>query len=230
MNTRDSFLKLVRETSERITRPAQVLILSRERRRNPRRPTLSSPARKRTYNEAIDLLSRSAERDGAKMGTNYFQHTQPEQAARDKGLGFFTEGDNQTGEWKEQKGFFWTGEFWVGELWRLYEQDERRAIPSLGRAVERAAARQREDRRTTTPASSITTRRCLAYRQTKDAKYRDGGLRAAARLKQLYNPTTELVAAWAVSGDDTIIDTMMNLQIWWWARGKRTIRSGASWD
>src|SRR5207237_9274594 len=173
------------------------------------------PAKKKSYAEAIELLKQSALRDAAKWEPIVARST-PEEAARDKGDGFFTEGDNQSGEWKSQKGFFWTGSFWVGELWQLYAKtkDERfrRWAEMWNARLLGKEASENHDTGFLNFYSSV-----LGYRATNDTKYRDGGLRAAARLKQLYNPTTELAASWSVNGDDTIIDTMMNLQIWWWA-------------
>ena len=98
---------------------------------------------------------------------------------RDKGLGFFTEGDNQTGEWKEQKGFFWTGNFWVGELWQLYgkTKDERfRRWAELWNA--RLLGKEMTENHDTGFLNYYSS--VLGYRQTKDAKYREGGLRAAS--------------------------------------------------
>ena len=213
--TFDAFLDAVRETSRRITQPAKVVMLSSAAAPQSAPPDTLQPARKKTYDEAIALLRQSAERTAQKWAP-IVSKTALEEVTRDKGDGFFTEGDNQTGDWKVQKGFFWTGNFWVGELWQLYgkTKDERfRRWAELWNArLLGKEATENHDTGFLNYYSSV-----LGYRQTKDQKYRDGGLRAAARLKELYNPQTELVAAWAVNGDDTIIDTMMNLQIWWWA-------------
>ena len=211
----DAFLERVRESSRRITQPARISVLSSSASPQSAPPDTLQSTRKRTYAEAIDLLKQSAERT-AKKWEPIVSQTPPEEATRDKGLGFFTEGDNQTGEWKEQKGFFWTGNFWVGELWQLYgkTKDERfRRWAELWNA--RLLGKEMTENHDTGFLNYYSS--VQGYRQTRDVKYREGGLRAAERLKLLYNPTTELVAAWAVNGDDTIIDTMMNLQIWWWA-------------
>ena len=211
----DEFLNQARAASRRITQPSRLAILSSNAAPQSAPPDSLRPAQGKTYDEAIALLLQSAERTAAKWEP-IISKSAPEEATRDKGEGFFTEGDNQTGEWKTQKGFFWTGNFWVGELWQLYGQtrDERfRRWAELWNA--RLLGKEMTENHDTGFINYYSS--VLGYRQTKDSKYRDGGLRAAERLKQLYNPTTELVAAWDVNGDDTIIDTMMNLQIWWWA-------------
>jgi unsaturated chondroitin disaccharide hydrolase len=213
--TLDAFVALVRETSRRLTQPAQLTIISKTASAQSAPLDALQPARTKTYAEAIELLQQSAERTATKWAPILSQ-TPAEELTAGKGLGFFTEGDNQTGEWKEQKGFFWTGNFWVGELWQLYgkTKDERwRRWAELWNA--RLLGKEMTENHDTGFLNYYSS--VLGYRQTKDSKYREGGLRAAERLKQLYNPITQLVAAWSVNGDDTIIDTMMNLQIWWWA-------------
>jgi unsaturated chondroitin disaccharide hydrolase len=210
-----AFVDLVRQTTRRITQPARVEILSREASAQSAPPDTLRPARTKTYAEAIDLLRQSAERTATKWEP-ILSRTGAADVTRDQGLGFFSEADNQTGEWKEQKGFYWTGNFWVGELWVLYgkTKDERfRRWADLWNA--RLLGKEMTENHDTGFLNYYTS--VFGYRLTKAPQYREGGLRGAERLKQLYNPTTELVAAWEKGGDDTIIDTMMNLQIWWWA-------------
>lgn len=215
INTKDKFQSLVRSTANRITQPVNVRILSQAATTQSAPPDTLRPDRKKSFAEALELLKQSAERTATKWESIVAQ-TPPEAAERDKGLGFFTEGDNQTGEWKEQNGFFWTGNFWVGELWLLYDKtkDEkfRRWAELWNARLLNKEKTENHDVGFLNYYSSV-----FGYRITKDPRYRDGGLRAAERLKEMYNPTVGLIPAWSVGGDDTIIDTMMNLQIWWWA-------------
>jgi unsaturated chondroitin disaccharide hydrolase len=203
------------EGARRADARARVVMLSKTAAPQSAPPDTLRPARRKGFAEALGLMRQAAERTASKWEA-VVSKSSPAEASPDKGEGFFTEGDNRTGEWKAQRGFFWTGGFWAGELWLLYSKTKDERFRRWAEAWNaRLLGKESEENHDTGFLNYYSS--VFAYQRTKQANYRDAGLRAAERLRRLYNPTVGLVASWGVGGDDTIVDTMMNLQIWWWA-------------
>ena len=200
IKNQDQLLASVKDIAARMKSPATVKILSSSPELQSAPADTLHPPSSRTYKQAIDLLQKEIDRTAEKH-KNDLKLDQIAIVGASTGSGFFTDGNNQTGEWKTQKGFFWTGGFWVGELWKMYarthDEKYRRwaelwTSPMLGKE-----AQQNHDTGFLYFYSSVA-----GYQLIHDQKLRDSSMRGADHLLDMYNPTT---------------DTMMNLQLLWWA-------------
>lgn len=211
---REQFLDAVRDEARRIESPATMRILSTSANPEPAPADTLIPHRLKTVEQAIGLLRQNIDHTATTWEPTL--RGSPEPLSANSGLGFFTEADNQSGEWQNQDGYRWTGSFWVGELWRLYaatREEKYRAWAKLwGSRLIGQESQENHDAGFLNYYSAA-----LGYDLTHDDNLKESALRGAERLEQLFNPKTQLIASWSVGGDDTIVDTMMNLQLLWWA-------------
>jgi unsaturated chondroitin disaccharide hydrolase len=213
IKSQEGFLASIKQAADDLAAPAVVKILSDKSKPQPAPVDTLTSVMPKTYQQAIDLLQANIDRTAAQWEP--IIRSSPG-TKTNNGPGFFTEGDNQTGKWAAQNGYFWTGSFWTGELWKMYgaTKDEKyRGWAELWTsALAGQEAEQNHDAGFLYFYSSVA-----GYQLTQSAELRASALRAAARLQQLYNPRAHLIASWGVGADDTIVDTMMNLQLLWWA-------------
>ncbi|HEX4484820.1 MAG TPA: DUF4861 family protein [Terriglobales bacterium] len=214
ITTKAEFMSSVEDQANRMKAPVETHILSSSASPQPAPADTLIPARRRTFSEALGLVQQSIDRTATKLEPILRANTSS--VTSDEGKGFFTEADNQTGEWLPQDGYYWTGGFWNGELWKIYgsthDEKYRRWAELWGSQLIGQEEKQNHDAGFLYYYTSA-----LGYDVTKEDGLRSSALRAAARLEELYNPKTQLIASWQKNGDDTIVDTMINLQALWWA-------------
>jgi unsaturated chondroitin disaccharide hydrolase len=215
IQNQDQFTQAIEQMADALGSPALVKILPSPPAVQSAPPDTLKPSASRTYTQAIALLQQEIDRTATKWEP-IIATSKPGTVTTNKGVGFFTDGDSHTGEWKQREGFYWTGGFWVGELWKMYahthEEKYRRWAELWNSQLVGAESQQNHDAGFLYYYSSV-----FGFQQTQSPQLKESGLRAAQRLSQLFNPYARLFAAWEVNGDDSIIDTMMNLQILWWA-------------
>ncbi|MEW6046122.1 MAG: glycoside hydrolase family 88 protein [Bacillota bacterium] len=121
----------------------------------------------------------------------------------------------------------WTTGFWLGQLWLTYQLTRWDQIRDLARSLgptfdERLAAGVGVDHDL---GMLFLPSRVLEYRLTGDEQSRAGALRAASALASRFRQPGQFIQAWGAPDDPqeagrTIIDSMMNIPLLFWAHGE----------
>ena len=213
LSTREAFAETVSAWASQRLAPATVTVLSKVAAPQPAPPATLAPARAKTFREAIDLLRQSSEVTAEKWLPRLQRAGNT--IDRRSGDGYFMEADAEAGEWKGREGYNWTGSFWVAMLWRFYDRTKDARFRTWAEAWNAPMLGQEPTQNHDTGFLNYYGS-AQSYERTKDKKYRESVLRSAARLEQLFHPEVGLIST-APNGNDTIMDTMINLEVLWWA-------------
>ncbi len=117
--------------------------------------------------------------------------------------------------------FAWTNSFYCGILWLMYKKTKNEYYKQMARSIEDKldAALYGYERLSHDTGFLWLLSAVEDFRQTGEPNSRLRGLRAASYLASRYNIKTGFIKAWNMPGKEgwSIIDTMMNMPILYWA-------------
>ena len=130
-----------------------------------------------------------------------------------------TDGDHR---WTLTHGEFWTEGLWLGQLWSAYHHSGDDAFRLAAESMYERIRHRRVDASTHDLGFLFVPSALAGWEATGRERYRLDALEAAATLATRYDPECQLILAWDVLdgvpvGRVAIIDTLVNLQLLYWA-------------
>ncbi len=130
-----------------------------------------------------------------------------------------TDGDHR---WTLTHGEFWTEGLWLGQLWWAYEHSGDRAFFRAAESLYERIRYRRHDPSTHDLGFLFVPSALRAWKVTGHERYRLDAIEAARTLTGRYDPECQVILAWDMldgvsMGRVAIIDTLVNLQLLYWA-------------
>lgn len=124
--------------------------------------------------------------------------------------------------WALTHGEFWTEGLWLGQLWWAYEHSGDQAFLHAAESLYERIRHRRHDPSTHDLGFLFVPSALRAWKVTGHERYRLDAIEAARTLTGRYDPECQVILAWDVldgvsMGRVAIIDTLVNLQLLYWA-------------